>query len=291
MTTILEAPRTWISACADCRREHSGSAWPPPLCCPQCERALRAELEVPGWLSSKSPGIAALAQSQYVIARQYPLEYPLWAPIIERLATDQRMEKVWDQIFRRRRTRDRGFECPANKRQVYTHPHWEAVKGLSKKPVEQERLQEEACMVLFSEAAAIVGLDHAAVRVQTVREVEADVAEHRRVSRDLARLGYRQMAVAIRLQAMRKHSRIWLRSGNGRKVRNPWIVGMERTERGIRGIVTHLVITCHTLFSRELARTVATMASVALGREVTEATVRGIAKTIERCALSHHPSG
>jgi hypothetical protein len=175
---------------------------------------LISPLVVPDWLESKWPAIAALAQRLHAMAMNYDAAADLstWAEAVRRLATDARMRKVWRELLKRQRG---DFVHPANERRVRLHPHREAIEGLSsQQPSERDRLQEEACMLLFSVAAGAAGLNRPGLSVRTRREVMAEVIALRRLAQSLdecERLGCVVTSLSgtfIREQADRRESRL-----------------------------------------------------------------------------------
>lgn len=264
-----------------------------------------SELQIPDWLSSKWPGVAAVARRHYDLAIVHPAEFlghP--AKAVARVATDPRMETVWGQLSKRQGGEARCgpyMICP-NRERIFAHPHWRIVDGLSRRRNERNRLQEQACMVLFSVAVGHFYRDrrlNVVPRVRTVAEVTAEAESYRRLQRRLRedadeceRLGLSQFAGTVRgmadfvlEQAERRKSVIILPAGDGREVPNPWIV--ERKSKAsndpwLSGFVKDLTINCRALFNMDLPGTIATIASVAFDRPVKEAAVRGMAKGIAK---------
>jgi hypothetical protein len=264
------------------------------------QAAAAAGLLVPDWLSSKWPGIADIARTLHGCAAPGVDDFVPLAKAVGRLATDPRMERVWRELFKRERGQrvDREYTYRLNTKRLRAHPHWEVVEGRSQQSDERDRLQEQACMVLFSEAVGGSSLDRPGSRVRTLADVATEVDAFRRLATRLGedahecwRLGQgqfekplRKMAEFVSEQAERRLSVVKLRDGAGRDVPNPWIVereGKASNDRRLRGLVIDMVITCRALFGKTLPGIIATIASVALDRKVTEATVRGIANGID----------
>jgi addiction module HigA family antidote len=252
-----------------------------------------SELEVHDWVPS---GIADLARSLHKIgsanlARPFPTEgYALLVQATQRLVN----ERVWEELRKRQRDAGRDYVYTASEHFVRAHPHYRsAIKGRSQKPNERDRLQEEACMLLFSVATGSC-LDIPGLRIRPTKEVKEEEEAHRdlgqrlKASADTCReLGYGQfaeklcaMAGYIHDQSILRQSVMTLRDGEGRGVRNPLIVDRERSDRTLVKLVRELVLTCRCVFRQDLPGIVARIAGAALGQKLTEATVRGIAKGI-----------
>jgi hypothetical protein len=66
-----------------------------------------------------------------------------------RLATDPRMRQVWHEVYRHSRGSDRHYLHPACERWVIASPRFSAIRDLAQPGENQERLQEQACVLLF----------------------------------------------------------------------------------------------------------------------------------------------
>lgn len=212
------------------------------------------------------------------------------------------MEEVWRQLFKRAGGAARGGEYVLRPEdRVRAHPHWSAVDGLSQQPQERDRLQEQACMLVFSVAVGFFwrrSCNNDALRVRTIAEVTAEVEALQRhaiqlrevAAEECERLGQgpadplvvslRKRADFILNQAKSLQSQVKLPAGEGREVPNPWIVkreGKASNDRWLRGFVIEMVNTCRSLFGQDLPGIVAIIANVAFDATVIgEATVRGM---------------
>jgi hypothetical protein len=258
------------------------------------------DLAVPDPLKAKWPGIAALAQNLYA---QAIAQSPELTEAVRRLATDQRMEQVWRQLFKRDggAARQGAYMFRPLEKRIHKHPHWSAINGLSQQPKERERLQEQACMLIFSVAVGFFwrrSYNIDALRVRTIREVTAEVNSLRRHANRLREVAaeeceflgqgpdnafvviLRNRADFILNQAKLLQSQVKLPVGKGREVPNPWILereGKASKDRWLRGFVIDMTNTCRVLFGQDLPGIVAIISSVAFNSTViNEATVRGM---------------
>lgn len=273
-----------------------------------------SQINVPDWLSSGWPGIAAIAHRLHDLASRASEDFSqAHAAAIRRLATDERMKRVWTELFKRTggMARAGDFVHPAAEARVRANPHWVAVEGLSNRPDGPELFQELACMELFAIAAGTRGKDYRSntpPKVRTMAEVAEEVrsfkclAESLRVNaKECARLGQgaawsiiNDIANFIQDQADSRAQMVNIENGGETRIPNPWIV--QRKSRRIadpvlRGAIVDLVLSSRSLFNGDLPGIVAIMASVTFEHEISEATVRGTAGTgTTRSAVKRGPN-
>jgi hypothetical protein len=179
---------------------------------------------------------------------------------IERLTTDPRMERLWGR---------RGELRKKNSAGGYLYP----ARGGSPELTNDER-QSRAWAEIFLAAALLVGGRLPAI---TERELDRDVqplieaaARLRDELPHLDNLGIEPSERAVIAGLAEKYER---RARLFRGLAHP-IVERHRGDPELRGYVTALAREFERLFGQRLHGTVATIASVALGREVREKMVR-----------------
>jgi hypothetical protein len=221
------------------------------------------------------------------------------------------MKVVWTELFKRSGWDGSEYMHPANAKILsddseHPHPQWEAVKGLSNRSNAQDRLQEQACMVLLAEAIrgaraeeyveVQVGSEVRLARVGPARMIQSR-AEVKSDAKDLCELARRfdasadecirlycaQLAPTLRKmgkflheEAARRLASANLRDEAGCAIPNPWILDRDRGDRTLRVFVDGMVSTCRALFGKDLLGVVARVASVAHNSKVDPATVRGM---------------
>jgi hypothetical protein len=202
------------------------------------------------------------------------------------------MHEVWTEI--RRKSGGAGRAGP------YVHPaqpemirlHFGYLEHMSQQPDERDRLQEQACAVLF-----LVVMSHfiwgdlrsnIGPRTQTQAEAnqetvalhelaashEDDANKHDRLGNWEAGQTLRKLAADSRSQADRRRP----------DRRNPLIVKRKSSRCGDdwdRGLIIQITQTCRALFGKSLLGTVATLSNVALDREdITRGAVQGVVKHV-----------
>jgi hypothetical protein len=266
-----------------------------------------APLEICDWVPRP---VASLAQTLYAEARLRPGILDRYADAVHRLATDQRMRKVWREITRRKggAARAGDYDHPASERMVRGSPRFRSVEHLSKKLEDRDRLQEQAAALLFIEAACLFVWDQR-LQVGPVVRTKREVNKQNDILRELAT---RYEADAARLESLGDWlaclPRYWivqeagtpqegqvfvpasvllraLAAGALQQIRrttpdDPWLVERRSNRVGddwVRGLIISLGQTCEALFGRRLLGTIVTLANVALGRtDITKGEVQGV---------------
>jgi hypothetical protein len=144
-----------------------------------------AKFEMPLWV----PGpIGSLAQTLCAEAVLRPLEpFPAHAEALRRVATDERMQEAWNEIYRRWGTdrRARPYVHPARRDMVRACPQFSGVEHISRQADEQDRVQDQAAAVLF---LVVTGnalwdrRDSVGPRTRTEAEVNEEIAELRELA-------------------------------------------------------------------------------------------------------------
>jgi len=252
-------------------------------------------LEIPSWV----PGpIASLAQQLYAEA----IVRPMWpdfqrfhdhADALRKFATDKRMEKVWNEIYRRQggKQREGGYVHAAIAARICASPHFRAVEHISCQLSDRDRVQEQAAAVLFLAVTGNALWDRrfdVGPRTRTCAEIHQEIAKRDELAAALEasaegcqQLGEWHAAVTLReLAAKIRKVTEALRPDP----RNPWIVQRKSERVGdewVRGFIIETTQTCLLLFDKKMAGTVAKLTNIAFDRhDVKRGAIQGVVKHI-----------
>jgi hypothetical protein len=242
-------------------------------------------LDIPDWVPAP---IADLTRTHYPsVVLGPPHCFGAYAEGLRRVATDERMRKVWKELGRRQP--DGSYVHPA--RQVRTHPRFQAVENILQQPDERDRAQEQATALLFLDATGILLHDRRfkfGPRTRTQAEVRQEVKileklakQHEDQAEKYQSLGFWQEAHAQRGSAANCRKEAELRRPHPH---DPWIVERRSNRCGNdwdRGAIIEIECACRRLFRKPLRGTVATLSNVVLDRgDITEGGVQGVVKHI-----------
>jgi integrase len=256
---------------------------------PALDQAQEIMLEIPDWVP---PGVAALARETHGSLNVSVPELKDYADVVERLACDDRMRRVWRELQKKHRAgQEQGsYFHPASHAAVRSHPLYknmpgarEAIENLT----EQGKLQNEACALLFNEVAKLRSWPAGDIgpRTKTTKEATREIAELRAVAQNIGattkrlrdlRLGYlspsleETAAVCISfadMHAAHNEQDVLIVSRNSSRLGGEW-------ERGF--VITVARILEH-FFRQKMHRLVAVLANVAFDRnDVTESKVNSV---------------
>ena len=249
-------------------------------------------LEIPNWVP---PAVAAMAREMHGSLNVLLPGLKDHADVIERLACDDRMRRVWRELQKKHRPVDRrgklfspGLPCSraqpsvASKRQNVP-----AVRKATRNLTQEGKLQNEACAILFNEVAKLRSWPAGGTgpRTITTKEATREIAALRAVARHIRadaetlrqlRFGYLSpsledvaaqcLALAALRQAYNDHD-VLIVSRNRSRVGSPW-------ERGFVITVAHIL---EHFFGQKMQSLVAVLANVAFDRnDITESQVNGV---------------
>ncbi len=259
------------------------------------ETSEASALEIPSWVPA---AIATLGQTGYAEAIARPLHlmaesFEEHAKALKRVASDDRMERVWSELYGRRQGvgKERKYAHPANPKMVHACPYFSAVKHISNEPEEQDRVQEQAAAVMFLVVTGHFTWDRRygfGPRTRTEAEINREIAtimeladRHEQDACTYDQLGSGRAARTLRTLAADNRKLADLLRPDPQ---NPWTVKRKSSRWASdwdRGLIIQITQYCTMLFGKELSGTVATLANVALDRnDITKATVQGVVKHV-----------
>jgi hypothetical protein len=229
--------------------------------------------------------VASVAQKMFADA----LYTPTLASVVQRLAIDPRMKRVWVQLRRREGgvARRKGYLYPASEKVLAAHDQIEWLVSLSEGLPAKERPQEQAAAVLFMEVVRFFVWDRRrpfGPKVQTRAQLDRQVKERRDLADQidqaasrlrvfgLAHYGphFHQAAADCREQASRLQPNAldeYVRERHSGRIGDEWL----------RGFIVTLAACCSSLFGTQMIGTVAILANVAHSRDGIDADrVRGV---------------
>jgi hypothetical protein len=185
--------------------------------------------------------------------------------LIQRLTCDDRMRAVWRELLRRHQGEGGGYFHPAQR--MPEHPT----------DLDDEVLQARALCHIFDVAVILVS---AALPAMTPAELERDLAksiEDENQLRRAARLVEADNNDPELAAALVKKADLYARGRELYAQLGFPKVNRHRNDPQTVGYVMAFVAAVEEVFGKKMVRTVATIASVALGREVSEKLVQGVA--------------
>jgi hypothetical protein len=238
---------------------------------------------VPAAIAAQARGLCA-GRGVYLpdIAGQF-------AAAVKRLATDSRMQRVWSELDRRRggRARSVDFVHPTRSTAVWEQGNTESANLVLQGLPEDERLQQQAMVNVFSHAALFFSLDRAGPgpRTRTKASVDAEVRDLKALARrlrddsaQLTRLGGSRFA----LQAEQAAAHCDLQADLARAAtqNDPLIAERQSSRLGdpwVQGFIIDTAAHFNALFGKRMLGLVAIIANVAFEREdLIEDRIRGV---------------
>jgi hypothetical protein len=256
-----------------------------------------SSLAVPGWVPHP---VSIIAQRAFADASARPPDILReYTDATVRLATDPRMSTVWNEFLRRSRTPTRKYVHPARKRNVNAWRNFDAVRELARSARDHDRLQEQACTLLFMEATSFFLWDQRrkfGPRAVTVGEI----AQERRQARNLAqqiRIVCEQLKAAGMWQCVSTLEQAAKSLDMQAQVRShpkdPYIVQRRSRRLGddwVRGFIITLAGACRALFGRDMLSTITTITNVAFARnDLTIGKARGVILGTSERPRKRHP--
>ena len=147
-------------------------------------------LKLPNWVP---PAVAAMAREMHGSSDVSVPQLKDHADIIQRLACDDRMRRVWQELQKKHRPGQmRGkYFYPASPAAVDNHPlllkdkNVPAVRKAIRNLTREDKLQNEAFAILFNEVARLRGWPAGdfGPRTKTAKEAAREIGKHRAVAR------------------------------------------------------------------------------------------------------------
>lgn len=242
-------------------------------------------LEIPDWVP---PSVVAIAREMHGSLNTGVPRLEAYADAIERLACDSRMRRIWKELGARNRTTEPqdGFMHPVLPESVRRHNLIKTAKRITTTLPAADRLQHQAMVFLFAEAAQLCSWDRTGngPRTQTRKEIDREDGKLRAMAsrlRDdacrLRKLGLPHFVSAIEKAAddciaqvdMRVHfdGDDFLVARSSKRIGGPWV----------QGFVISMANLYEYLFGQRMLGLVATMTNVAMQRsDLTEDRIRGV---------------
>jgi hypothetical protein len=246
------------------------------------------ELEVPKWVPD---AVAAQAQALYRHVLAVPsATAERVAGAVKRLATDPRMRGVWSELLSRRggQARRQDFVHPVGRTATLKHIDTNDAKSVLETLPESDRLQHEALVELFSDAANFFAWDWngggAGPFTRTKAEIDSEIADLkalagrlRREADELRRLG--GSSFAPQLESAARNCDLQAELGRAAPD-NPFIVQRQSKRLGgpwVRGFIIQTAGHFTALFDKQMLGLVAIMANVGFEScDLTEDRLRGV---------------
>ena len=242
-------------------------------------------LEIPDWVPQS---VAAIAREMHGSLNTGVPQLKAYADAIERLACDCRMRPVWKELGARNRTvaPRGGFMHPALPGSVRCHKLVKTATRMTKALPAADRLQHQAMLILFAEAAQLCAWDRSGngPRTQTRKEIDREAGKLRATAsrlRDdacrLRKLGRPHFVSAIEKAAddciAQANMRVpydndnFLTARSSKRLGGPWV----------QGFIISMANLYEYLFGQRMLGLVATMTNVAMQRgDLTEDRIRGV---------------
>jgi hypothetical protein len=245
------------------------------------------ELLVPSWLPA---AIAAQARGLYAGLVVLPPEMAgQFAAAVKRLATDPGMRRVWSELDKRQggRAQSEDFVHPAQSAAVPEDRNTESANLVLQALPEHERLQQQAMVDVFSNAAQLLSWNRAGPGPGTrtkasidaeVRDLKAVATRLRDITAQLRRLGRARSALEVERVAADCDLQADLARAASRN--DPLIVQRHSGRLGdpwVQGFIIDTAAHFNALFGKRMLGLVAIMANTAFEREdLTEDRIRGV---------------
>ena len=210
-----------------------------------------------------------------------------------RLATDERMRTVWQEVYKRQGIggQERPFVNPANKDNVRAWAQQMQLEYISAEKEDFIRIQDQAAALLFFKASGNLIWDRrfdVGPRVKTKSEISARkiilknlVKRHLEDAETYKKIGKIHVSMTLNNLAADLSEEINMERNFDN---NPWIVERESNRVGDaweRGTMIELGQICLILFKKKMLRTVAVLSNVLLDRnDITHHALQGILKHI-----------
>lgn len=224
------------------------------------------QLELPNWLPGPVAEEAQLIYDEKILQYDrtsftlYPRPFTASdeIKILQRLASDQRMKKVWNELLKKKRKRPGEF----------LHQF--------KMPEPGDENPQDAALRSFLKYAW--DLATCGIELQTLKQLRPFIKMASRLEQDaktLRSLGLDEFASDLEDKAI-------VCQRMGRPIASstfPSVVGRTRGDQAVRAFVLRLSAACREWFGEALTGTVATAASVALSKKITADQVRNMVRS------------
>lgn len=223
------------------------------------------QLELPNWLPGPVAEEAQLVYDKEILQYDrtsftlYPRPFTASEEIkiLQRLASDQRMKKVWNELLKKKRKRPGEF----------LHQFMLPEPG--------EENPQEAALRIFLKYAW--DLATCGIELQTLKQLKPLIKIASRLEQDaktLRSLGIDEVASNLEAKAIVCRNCATPLPNS----RFPSIVGRARGDKAVRAFVLRLSAACREWFGEALTGTVATTASVALSKTISADQVRNMVR-------------
>jgi hypothetical protein len=242
---------------------------------------------VPSWVPA---AIAAQARGLHAGLVALPPDIGgQFAAAVKRLATDSRMQRVWSELDRRRggRARSVDFVHPARSTAVWEQGNTGSANSVLQGLPENERLQQQAMVHIFSNAILFFSWDRAGPGPRTRTKASADAvvrdlkALARRLQDDsaqLTRLGGSRFALQVEEAAV--YCDLQADLARAATQNDPLIAERQSSRLGdpwVQGFIIDTAAHFNAVFGKRMLGLVALMANVAFEREdLIEDRIRGV---------------
>ena len=243
-------------------------------------------LEIPTWVP---PSVAAIAREMHGSLDTRVPQLKGLADVIERLACESRMRRVWQELKKKHRSGpNRGsYVNSAQRDAIEAHPFFVSAGNFTANLSLDDKVQNKAFVILFRELVTLTSWDRGGPgpRTRTVREAGREVQElrsaARRIQAEAKRL--RPLRIAHLSSVLEKAAAQCLEVADlKQKLDNKDVLIVARNRSRIsdqweRGFVISAAHLLEYLFGQKMHGLVAALADVALGRsDITESQVKGM---------------
>jgi len=220
------------------------------------------QLDLPDWLPGPVAGEAQLVYDQILKHDREGDPRPLTASeeikVLSRLASDQRMKKVWNELRKKKREHPREFLHP------FRMPD-----------LADENPQDFALRNFFRQAW---DLATCGIELKTLEQLKPFIKMASRLQRDaqgLRSLGLDEFASELEAKAI-----VCERMGSFLHTSFSYVVKRARGDQAVRAFILRLSVLCRDWwFGEVLTATVATTASVALSKKISADQVRNMVRS------------